>query len=390
MKNRNIYLFSTLTLMIFFLSGCSSIPFQKAKSYISQLYRRIPYIVEGNYRVADIFYVSSREVKGKKDSPKSYLPKLGKGVTSGILSVKIDPSIKIGKVLPARLKRKGKVEIQKIQNLQEDVFMKELADAVNASPHNSLMVLVFGYKDSFELTAIKAAYFMYLLDINTPILLFDWPGDQSVSPWGYKKAQRLAKESGPYLGGELIKIIREIKPEKLWIEASSLGCQVVCNSFEYMVKHKDFYDADTEIDHVVLAAPDVGAEEFDLQFKNEIIVLSESLTAYVSSNDEALLISALIDQEKKLGRRTLKETKHEQLEEMKDLLYLQSLHPGKINLVDVTPINNASYNHGYYMEAPEFYDDFYMRILNKDQNANRRLYLIKYKKDTDYWILRSH
>ncbi|NQT22807.1 MAG: alpha/beta hydrolase [Candidatus Omnitrophica bacterium] len=282
------------------------------------------------------------------------------------------------------------MEVQKIQNMEENVFMKELADAVNASPHNSLMVLVFGYKDSFELTAIKAAYFAYLLDINTPVLLFDWPGDQPVSIWGYKKAQNLAKESGPYLGGTLIKISREIKPKKLWVEASSLGCQVVCNSFEYMVKHKDFCDPDCEIDQVILSAPDVGENEFDLQFKEEIMSLSENLTVYVSSNDEALLMSGLIDQEKKLGRTTENETKQEQLEEMKDLLYLQSLHPGKINLVDVTPINNASYNHGYYMEAPEFYDDFYMRVLGKDRNINRRLYLIKNKEGTDYWILRSH
>ncbi|NQT22401.1 MAG: hypothetical protein HQ579_03065, partial [Candidatus Omnitrophica bacterium] len=158
MRNRNMYVLSYLAFICLFLSGCSLIPVQKARSYLNRLYRRIPYKVEGEYRVTDIFYVSAREIKGQGDSPKAYLPKLGKGVTSGILSVKIDPSIKIGKVLPARLKRKGEVEIQKIQNMEEDVFMKELADAVNASPHNSLMVLVFGYKDSFELTAIKAAY----------------------------------------------------------------------------------------------------------------------------------------------------------------------------------------------------------------------------------------
>ena len=133
--------------------------------------------------------------------------------------------MKIGTMLPNKLKKNGLLEMQGVKILDPDLFVKQLSEAVKASPHNSVLVLVFGYKDGFEATAMKAAYFAYLLDVDTPVLLFDWPGDQPVDISGYLKAQSLASASGPYLADVLAKVVREVKPQKIWIEASSLGAQ---------------------------------------------------------------------------------------------------------------------------------------------------------------------
>lgn len=370
-----------------FLTGCASFPIQQASNYTKNLYRRIPYTVEGNYRVMNIFYATSRQPENNAGDFASFNNELAKGITCGSLAVKIDPDIKIGKMLPKRLERKGLIGIQDVRTAKEDTFIKELSDAVKTSPHNSLLVIVFGYKDDFEATAIKAAYFTYLLDVNTPVLLFDWPGDQLTPLVGYKKAQSYATTSGAYLGDLMSEIIRKVRPGKLWIKASSLGCQVVCDAFDRMYKYDDLADKETEITHVIFAAPDVGEGEFNEQFKNEIASLSEKLTTYVSSDDEALLLSSLINDEKRLGRQ--KKEIHEQLEEAKGVLYLKSLDPDRISLVDVTPINNSSYKHGYYLESPEFYNDLYMRLFGEKPTANRCLYLLKVSDGTDYWILRN-
>jgi esterase/lipase superfamily enzyme len=155
-----------------------------------------------------------------------------------------------------------------------------------------------------------------------------------------------------------------------------------------MYKQGDLSDAETEISHVVMAAPDVSKDEFDNRFKDEIAALTEKLTTYVSSDDSALLIAEIIDWEKKLGLQAAEIEGHEQFEEAKDLLYLKSLDPDRISIVDVTLINKASYGHGYDLEAPEFYDDFYMRLFEVSPNDNRRLYLVNVRKDVDYWIMR--
>ncbi|MBU4375869.1 MAG: alpha/beta hydrolase [Candidatus Omnitrophica bacterium] len=371
-----------------FLTGCAYLPTKPSSSYTKQLYRRISYETEGRYRIMNIFYATTRNLKERKDESIYFNRELARHVTYGDVAVKINPAIKIGKMIPRRLKRQGVIGIQDVQKTDEDAFMQELKDVVANSPHNSLLVIVFGYNDDFESTAIKAAYFSYLLDVNTPVLLFDWPGDQFPLITGYKKAQKLAISSGPYLGDLLAKIIREVKPANLWLKASSLGCQVVCDAFDEMYKHSDLSDAEPEITHVVFAAPDVGEDEFDNQFKDEIAVFSDKLTAYVSSDDTALLISGVINKEKRLGRQAVKE--HDELEESKDILYLKSLDPDRIALVDVTPINHASYKHGYYLESPEFYNDFYMRIKSGDSRANRCLYLMKIDDGVDYWVLRSN
>lgn len=388
MNNRNFLTKFTVTAAcIMLLSGCSSLPIQGARSYFDNLYKRIPYKTDGSYRVIDIFYATDREALDASAPSPEFGKRIAKDMTYGQLSVKIDPSVSIGTMLPNKLKRRGVIGVQDVGKLDDTAFMTKLSDAVQASPHKSLMVLVFGFKDNFEATSIKASYFTYILDINTPVLLFDWPGDQSVDIGGYLKARKYASESGPYLGKLLMKVVKEVKPENLWINASSLGCQVVCDAFDYMHKHPDLADPETEIDHVVFAAPDVGEDEFDHQFKEELSALSGKLTTYVSSNDDALLMSAFITGKHRLGRQT--SNIHEQTEEAKDMLYLKSLSPDKITLIDVTPINKASYGHGYYLESPEFYDDFYSRMMGSTSNTNRRLYLLKYKGNTDYWVLQG-
>ncbi len=374
-------------IMSLFVSGCSSMSAKQTQDYFANLYKRIQYRQEGNFRVIDIYYATSRKVEEKEDSAPKYLPKMGEVLTGGMIEVKIDPKITIGKMLPKRFERKGEIGIQKIDTLDEDALIEDLKKVVSKSPHKSLMVLVMGFKDDFSSVAIESAYSAYMLDVNTPVLLFDWPGDQPVSIGGYKRAQKYAKESGPYLGKLLARVIREVKPERLWIQSASLGCQVVCSAFEDMYNHADLADPQTEISHVFMAAPDVSEDEFDMGFKDQIGALSDGLTTYVASNDGALLMAGILNQDKRLGLQYMRD-EQEQTEEARDILYLKSLYPEKISLIDVTPINKASYGHGYYLEDPQYFDDVFIRLFTKRPHANRNVYLVKAKDGTDYWILK--
>ena len=370
-----------------FISGCSTMTAKQTKDYFANLYKRIEYKQDGDYRVIDIFYATSRKVEERADSEPKFLPEMGKETTGGLIDVKINPNIRIGKMLPKRFQRKGEMGIQSVKPFSEDVLIENLKKAVKTSPHKSIMVLVMGFKDDFSSVAIEAAYSAYMLDVNTPVLLFDWPGDQSVSIGGYKRAQKYAMESGPYMGKLLARIIREVKPEKIWIQSASLGCQVVCDAFEYMYDHADLADPQSEIAHVFMAAPDVAEGEFDMEFKNQIAALSDGLTTYVASNDGALLISGFLNDDRRLGLQYLRD-EQDQSAEARAILYLKSQQPDKIAMIDVTPINKASYGHGYYLEDPQYFDDVFIRLFTKRPYANRRVYLVKQEDGTDYWILK--
>ena len=373
---------------IAFLAGCSTLPIRMSQKYsLEDLYKRITYRTEGRYRVLNIFYATSRIVDRATGSLQEFKPELAKATTYGTIDMRIDPRMKIGTMLPDKLKKNGLLEMREVKILDPDLFVTQLSEAVKASPHNSVLILVFGYKDGFEATAMKAAYFAYLLDVDTPVLLFDWPGDQPVDISGYVKAQSLAAASGPYLADVLAKVVREVKPQKIWVEASSLGAQVLSDAFDQLYKYPDFADENLEIDHVLLAAPDVSQNEFSDKFKKEFEAISRKLTAYVSSDDDALLMSGMINQDTRLGRVTVRIKEPEQFEEARELLYLKSLSPDRFTIIDVTPVNDSSFKHGYYLECPEFYDDFYTRILDAKPNVNRWLYLLKSKDGTDYWVM---
>ncbi len=116
--------------------------------------------------------------------------------------------------------------------------------------------------------------------------------------------------------------------------------------------------------------------------------MSRRSTAYLLSDDQALLVSSIINQEDRLGLIEGGRPR-DRPRSSKAFLSCKLLEPDKIALIDVTPISNSSFRHGYYLESPEFYDDFYLRIFDKSPNVNRRLYLLKFKNNTDYWVLRS-
>ncbi len=377
-----------LAVTFLLMAGCSTVPVKDDPAdWQEKLYHRLPYEMQGDYRIIELFYATDRRAVQEGDELR-FTSKMEGRLTTGTLKASIRPGLEISRVIPKRLKKSGDVGVEEVVKFGEEDFMKRLASAVENSPHQSLLVLVFGYQDSFELTAIKAAYFAYFLDVNTPILLFDWPGDYRGAFRGYEKAWGSATASGQYLGDLLAGIIREVKPKRLWLESSSLGCQVVSKAFEKMTQYGDLADAEAELTHVVMAAPDVSKNEFNEKFKEEIASLTKQLTVYVASNDKALLMAQIIDREKKLGRQRVQTESYDQFEEAKDLLYLKFLDPDRISIVDVTLVNKAGGGHTYYIETPEFYDDFYMRLFGDSVSRNRRLYLVNVKEGVDYWVIR--
>ena len=250
-----------------------------------------------------------------------------------------------------------------------------------------MLIIVFGYKESFETAALKAAVFAYRVDINTPVLLFDWPGDQSVSVGGYRKAFDLARQSGPHLGDLIARISSDVQPENLWITGNSMGAQVICDSFSHMMKNPQLADPDHEIRHVILAAPDVGRKEFDDSFSNELDALSERLTVYTASDDSALLLSGWIQRDPRLGRSQL--PLPAQLEETEDLLALKAAGAESISLIDFTPVNRASHGHNYYIESSEYFDEFHQRLKGVYPYNSRRRHPVNDINGVVYWVLYS-
>jgi esterase/lipase superfamily enzyme len=135
----------------------------------------------------------------------------------------------------------------------------------------------------------------------------------------------------------------------------------------------------------LLAAPDVGDDEFNKTFKKELDALTRNLTTYVAANDAALGLSAWINKQSRLGK--VERPIPEQLEETLDLLAIESENGAQIHVVDVTAINTTRNKHHYFTDSPEYFDDFYQRLLAEPPLVNRRLYTISYDEDTAYEVI---
>jgi len=179
-------------------------------------------------------------------------------------------------------------------------------------------------------------------------------------------------------------LIRDRSPHRVWLLANSMGAQVVADALSLLYEDPALADADTEIEDVVLTAPDVDGKEFNERFKQQITALADHLTVYVSSNDRALVMSRLINRSSRLGESTLDPAQLEEAARIADLLEPDS---ELITLVDVTPVNRTRNFHNFSLETPEFFDDLYLRLTTDDVHRSRPIYRLRTPEGKVYWVL---
>ena len=305
----------------------------------------------------------------------------------GIFDTAIEPTLGVGMIIDrTKWFQNEVIKLRSVEALDQPAFVEQVRKRVQDSPHRSLLVVVHGYREAFPSALRKTAFLGHVLDINSPVLLFDWPGNQGSSLTGYRRARRMAQESGAELAQTLKLIIREIRPARLWLVANSMGGQVVADAFSLLYQDADLADAETEIEDVVLTAPDVDHDEFDERFKQEINALTRHLTVYVSSNDRALLMSRIVNWSQRLGESTLSPDMLEEAVKVMDLIDPDS---ELITLVDVTPVNRTRNFHNFSLETPEFFDDLYLRLTNASTPRSRMLYQLQTPDGAVYWVLTS-
>jgi esterase/lipase superfamily enzyme len=305
----------------------------------------------------------------------------------GLFDTTIEPTLGVGMIIDrTKWFQNEVIKLRSVEALGQPAFVEQVRMRVQDSPHRSLLVVVHGYREAFPSALRKTAFLGHVLDINSPVLLFDWPGNQGSSLTGYRRARRMAQASGAELAQTLKLIIREIRPARLWLVANSMGGQVVADAFSLLYQDEDLADAETEFEDVVLTAPDVDHDEFDERFKQEINALTRHLTVYVSSNDRALLMSRIVNWSRRLGESTLSPDMLEEAVKVMDLIDPDS---ELITLVDVTPVNRTRNFHNFSLETPEFFDDLYLRLTNDSTPRSRMLYQFQTPDGAVYWILTS-
>ena len=350
------------------------------------LYTRMTVSQLGEQGAKRHFFVTNRkQTNDDKVLENSFGNERGSELKFGLFDTSIEPSVGLGMFInPSEWFQTEEIVVKNMEILQQEAFVEKIRQQVNASPRRSLLIVIHGYKERFPSALRKTVFVGHILDINSPVMVFDWPGDQGTTLRGYRSARKVATESGAELAKTIELIVQDIKPEKLWLIANSMGGQVVVDAFSHLYQNPEFADADIEIEDVVLTAPDVSHEEFDNQFKREITSLTRNLTVYVSSNDRALVMSRLVNRDTRRGESTLSP---DMLEEAAKIAELVDPDSEQVTLVDVTPVNRTRNFHNFSLETPEFFDDLFLRLTNEQTPHARSLYRLQTPDGDSYWVL---
>ena len=352
-------------------------------------FRRMLVTRQGDHGAYRFFYVTNRRMERQDGAVEERFGKEREaGLNFGRFDTVIEPSLGIGMLVnPTDWFQNEEIQLRDVRALEQAAFVGELRKQVHGSPDRSLLINVNGFRERFPSALRKTAFLAHVLDINSPLLVFDWPGDQGSTPRGYRRAQGVARESGEELAKTLELIIREIEPGRLWLVANSMGGEVVVSAFTLLYQEADLADPETEFEDVVLTAPDVSHEEFGRQFKDEISALTRNLTVYVSSNDRALLMSRVLNRERRLGESTVNPANPDQSEEAVKAFELIEPDSGVVTLVDVTPVNRTRNFHNFNLETPEFFDDLFLRLTNSEAPRTRLQYRVVTPSGAEYWVL---
>jgi len=339
---------------------------------------------EGLYRH---YFVTNREFRDSdgRFEERATSTRIGEP-TYGSFDARIRPSLGLGMILNATdWFQNEEIRLSVSRQLDRDTFVEDLRQIVNKSPNRSLLIVIHGFRERFPSALRKTAFIASVLDVNTPVLVFDWPGDQGSSLRGYREARTVANESGVDLARALQIIVDDVQPDHLSLIANSMGGEVVVAAFSDLYENAEWSDREKELNHVVLTAPDVDHTEFSERFKDEIRAFAKNLVVYVSSNDRALLMARLINREKRAGESTLSP---DMLDEA--VMISRLVDPGSdlISIIDVTPVNRTRNFHNFSLETPEYYDDLYLRLTSPERAPlSRLLYRVRTPDDSEYWVL---
>ena len=253
----------------------------------------------------------------------------------GICEVTIPKSHTVGELeAPSILRLEIKpdadkhVILSKTERLADDRFYELLRARVAASPRKELFVFVHGFNVTFEDAARRTAQIQKDLDYQGAPIFFSWPAhDKFILT--YKADEANVSWSASHLKKFLLDVTRESQAQSISLIAHSMGNRALTAALKEL--QLELRDQSRLFNQVILAAPDIDADEFRESIVPGMMQTANRFTLYASARDEALAASQLVHRGPRAG------------DAGRGLVVV----PG-IDTIDVTQIDTSAFGHAYY------------------------------------------
>ena len=244
-----------------------------------------------------VFFGTDR--RSDPTSPGSYGSERGDGNAFGAAAVEIvAPPVR----LAAAAMRDGllktadprRLRIARIQTLNDGAMRNDVRSKVQLASRYPRQALVFvhGFNVTFDNALLRTAQLAHDLDFDGPAFVYSWPSHGKLAEADYFADRKNSLAAADDLRAFLEFVVAKSGASHVHLIAHSMGNPLLLRALALLKEGPGW--ADLHIGQVILAAPDMDAQEFAAAIPL-LRDVAAGITLYASASDRALVVSRLVN-----------------------------------------------------------------------------------------------
>jgi len=319
------------------------------------------------HTIVDILYGTDRKRNSKKSDWEDYYTGERGKLKYGVAQVSIPKEHKLG-----AMERPGfwedetigeHVLISKLEDINGEQFISFLKNKLTNVKEKDILIFIHGFNVTFAKAIRRTAQISYDLKFKGVPMAYSWPSQGEVSE--YMRDESSVQYTVPHLVTFLKKVIGNKGNANIHIIGHSMGTRALTNALKEI---SYIYPGKHVFKNIILAAPDIDKDVFEVSLYPYIIKTTDQITLYASSDDSALKLSKTLHDGKRIGQGG------DNIFVLKDL-----------DTIDATGIDTSLLGHSYFAEKEVLINDL-KDIIEKSLPPTKRKSLIeKIKTKLAYW-----
>ncbi len=186
------------------------------------------------------------------------------------------------------------MRIARIETLAGSTMRNDVRAKVQraASYPRQALVFVHGFNVTFDNALLRTAQLAHDLDFDGPAFLYSWPSHGKLAEADYFADQKNALAAADDLRAFLEFVVANSGASHVHLIAHSMGNLVLLRALGLLKSGPGW--AGLHIGQVILAAPDMDAQEFAAAIPL-LRDVAAGITLYASASDRALIVSRLVN-----------------------------------------------------------------------------------------------
>lgn len=258
--------------------------------------------------------------------------------------------------------------IRNLAEKSESGLISDMTQFLKSTSSSDALIFIHGYNVSFHESVKRTAQIALDINFKGTAIAYSWPSAGTLD--GYFADEDSVRSTVPHLVGFLKKVHSREGIQRIHVLAHSMGNRAITEALEKLAAEQWPLE---KIGQVILAAPDIDANNFKNIIAPVLASFRRQITLYASSKDKALRASRKL-------RKNLVQRAGESGE--------QIVVVAGIDTVDASKVDTGFLGHGYFAETEPLLNDIDIVINQNFTPPFRSLESVPFPPDR-YWQFRE-